>query len=337
MAIIGGGGHSSDDPLYVDTLESLKAALADEVNAYKYIAFPEVYDGPKVIDLRSAGWNPINIESPHIDGRGNEVYIYFNNWTILGLSLIDSEPTNKTFFNGYGDNKTYIYDLIIKNAYILAAESNATMFQCNEGESTITFYRCKFSMCLDSQNYDVIAFQGFANGGYNTERHMDFYQCSFNLNLVTRTTSGITRLYHQNYAYGSFVNCIFSIVASHHRCSTSSNNLLYCRQLQFCKLIGTIEHVEGDQIRLIQCSSSGGTVYNVIDMDVIDYCNRVVTLYIYFEKGTSIIDSSKVVKAPGATNSISINSSSLVQCTTAQMQDQDYLNSIEFICGDTPT
>ena len=338
MAIIGGGGHSADDPLYVDTLESLKEALADGVNAYKYIAFPEVYDAPKVIDLRSAGWNPINIESPHIDGRGNEVHIYFNNWTILGLSLIDSMPANKTFFNGYGNNKTYIYDLIIKNAYILAAEEDATMFECNDGVSDIIFYRCKFSMCLDGQNYNVVAFHGFPNGGYNTDRHMDFYQCSFNLNYVTRTTSRLTRLYYQNYYIGSFVNCIFNVTASHHRCSTTSNYMIgCCKQLQFCKIIGTLAHIDGSQIRILDCNSSGGTVYNVIDMDIIDYTNSNVTLYVNFSKGTNIINSSKVGKDPGASGSLTKDYSSLVECTTAQMRDQDYLNSIEFICGDTPT
>ena len=89
MAILGGGGQSVDDPVYVDTLESLKKVLADE-NLYKYIAFPEVYDGPKVIDFRSAGWNPINIQSPPRNSNRSEVHIYFNNWTILGLSMMDS-------------------------------------------------------------------------------------------------------------------------------------------------------------------------------------------------------------------------------------------------------
>ena len=335
MAILGGGGQSVDDPVYVDTLESLKEVLADEVNLYKYIAFPEVYDGPKVIDLRSAGWNPINIQSPPYKSDRPQVHIHFNNWTILGLSMMDSMSSDKTFFNAY-EIEVYIYDLTIKNAYILAATSDASMFNCSDGNSTaiINFYRCKFSMCIDAQNSGVIAFCGFANGGYHAERRMNFYQCSFNVNYVMGNTGLDSTLYYQNYSIGSFTNCIFNVVASHHRCSTSNRLIGFCKQLQFCKIIGSIEHVDGDQIRILTCSSSGGSVYNVIDMDIIDYRTRDTTLYIEFATGKNIINSSKLSKATGTLNK---TYSHLTECTTAQMQDKDYLNSIEFICGDAPT
>jgi hypothetical protein len=338
MAILGGGGQSVDDPVYVDTLESLKEALADEVNLYKYIAFPEVYDAPKVIDLRSAGWNPINIQSPPYKSDRPQVHIYFNNWTILGLSMMDSMSSDKTFFNAY-EVEVYIYDLIIKNAYILAATSEASMFNCSEGNNTaiINFYRCKFSMCIDAQNNDVTAFHGFANGGYHTERHMNFYQCSFNTNYVMNTTGLRTRLYYQNYGKGSFVNCIFNVVASHHRESSGYSNYLvgYSGQMQFCKIIGSIDHIRGDQIDILSLNREWGSVYNVVDMDITDHTQTSHTyLCIQFERGTNIINSSKLSKAVG---SFSKQYSNLTECTTAQMQDKDYLNSIEFICGDTPT
>lgn len=335
MAILGGGGQSVDDPVYVDTLESLKEALADEVNLYKYIAFPEVYDAPKVIDLRSAGWNPINIVSPYISGSNrNDVYIYFNNWTILGLSMIDSLPADITFFNN--KIRTYIYDLIIKNAYVLAARSEAAMFECGENynlTTTINFYRCKFSMCIDAQNSDVTAFHGFPSGS-GTERHMNFYQCSFNTNYVMNTTGLRTILYYQNYGKGSFVNCIFNITASHHREGSGCNNYLvgYSGQMQFCKIIGSIDHIGGDQIDILSLNRAWGSVYNVIDMDITDHTQNSNTyLCIQFERGINIINSSKLSKAVG---SFSKQYSNLTECTTAQMQDKDYLNSIEFICGD---
>lgn len=247
---------------------------------------------------------------------------------------MDSYPSNITFFN----NRivTYIYDLILKNAYILAAASEAAMFECGNNNNTdiINFYRCKFSMCIDAQNSDVVAFDGFT-GGY-TGSHMNFYQCSFNLNYVVATDHLVSSLYYQNYGEGSFVNCIFNVIASHHRGSSSVNNtaIAYCRKLQFCKIVGSIKHVGGNQIRILECSSSGGSVYNVIDMEITDYCSPNTTIYIYFKNGTSIINSSKVSKAIGT---LYKEYSNLTECTTAQMQDKDYLNSIEFICGDTPT
>ena len=336
MAILGGGGQSVNDPVYVDTLESLKEVLADEVNLYKYIAFPEVYDGPKVIDLRSAGWNPINITAPYISGSNrNDVYIHFNNWTILGLSMMDSLPSDKTFFNNL--IRTYIYDLIIKNAYILGATSEAAMFECANNMNltpVINFYRCKFSMCIDSQSSDVTAFHPFANAG------MNFYQCSFNTNYVINRTDKRAKLYYQNYGMGSFVNCIFNVTASHHREDSGYANYLIgvFSRMQFCKIIGSIEHIGGNQIDILELSNSG-SVYNVIDMDIINHVNGTVYLGIRFGSGTNIINSSKVYNAPetSGTTEISKEYSNLTECTAAQMQDKDYLNSIEFICGDTPT
>lgn len=342
MAILGGGGQSVDDPVYVDTLESLKEVLADEVNLYKYIAFPEVYDGPKVIDLRSAGWNPINITAPYISGSNrNDVYIHFNNWTILGLSMMDSISANITFFNN--KIRTYIYDLIIKNAYVLAATSEAAMFECNDNlnlSPIINFYRCKFSMCIDAQNSDVTAFHGFANAGSSTSRHMNFYQCSFNTNYVINRADRRSRLYYQNYSAGSFVNCIFNVIASHHREDSGYANYLIgvFNRMQFCKIIGSIEHIRGNEIDILELSNSG-SVYNVIDMNIINHVNGTVYLRIRFGSGTNIIDSSKVYNAPEVSDTAEISKeySNLTECTTAQMQDKDYLNSIEFICGDAPT
>lgn len=87
MAILGGDIHDPDNPLTLNTLEDLKSTLLgiQEEGKY-YIAFPEVYDGSKVIDLRAAGWNPISF-SLYYSTDGNKgdlyIYIYFNGWTIL--------------------------------------------------------------------------------------------------------------------------------------------------------------------------------------------------------------------------------------------------------------
>ena len=339
MAILGGGGQSVDDPVYVDTLESLKEVFADSVNLYKYIAFPNVYDGPKVIDFRAAGWNPINIQAPPRNSNRDKVYVYFNNWTILGLSMMDSLSPFKTFINVY-EIEMDIYDLILKNAYILAATSEATLFNCNEGtaDAIINFYRCKFSMCIDAQNSNVTAFHGFVNGGYHIGRHMNFYQCSFNVNYVVNTENFMARLYYQDYRNGSFTNCIFNIVAPHHRGYYNNSYLIaFCKQMQFCKIIGQIDHVSGSMIAVLALNDMGGSVYNVVDMDIIDHVTSSVYLVFQFNRGMNIINSSKVYKVPEASGTLTKNYSNLTECTTAQMQDKDYLNSIEFTCGDTPS
>ena len=67
MAILGGDIRDANNPLTIDTLEDLKSILNNTSyipvagSGSYYIAFPDVYDGPKVIDLRSKGWNPITI------------------------------------------------------------------------------------------------------------------------------------------------------------------------------------------------------------------------------------------------------------------------------------
>lgn len=59
----GGSGTSKDDPIVIDTLEDLAPLMQRSAGGTLHIAFPETYSGPKVIDLRAAGWNP--------DGRLN--------------------------------------------------------------------------------------------------------------------------------------------------------------------------------------------------------------------------------------------------------------------------
>jgi hypothetical protein len=135
---------------------------------------------------------------------------------------------------------------------------------------------------------------------------------------------------------GSFTNCIFNVVASHHREGSGYANYLIGTpsRMQFCKVIGLIEHIGADQIDILELSNRG-SVYNVIDMNIVNHVNGTVYLRIHFGSGTNIINSSKVYNAPEATTAIiSKEYSNLTECTTAQMQDKDYLNSIEFICGD---
>lgn len=39
MAILGGGGYSANDPIYVDTIESFKEVFEDQTNKYTHIEF----------------------------------------------------------------------------------------------------------------------------------------------------------------------------------------------------------------------------------------------------------------------------------------------------------
>ena len=89
----GGSGTSKDDPIIIDTLQDLAPLMQKSAGNILHIAFPETYNGPKVIDLRSAGWNPdgrINIDWTTSDHETIRRYVYFNGWTILGLSIMNS-------------------------------------------------------------------------------------------------------------------------------------------------------------------------------------------------------------------------------------------------------
>lgn len=72
----GGSGTSKDDPIVIDTLQDLAPLMQKSAGSVLHIAFPDVYDGTKVIDFRSAGWNPINIG--YRAALSINRYVYFN-------------------------------------------------------------------------------------------------------------------------------------------------------------------------------------------------------------------------------------------------------------------
>ena len=225
MAILGGGGHSASDPIYVDTIESFKEVFEDQTNKYTHIAFPEVNNAPKVIDLRSRGWNPINIgyRSEWAVNR----YVYCNNWTILGLSIMDSWFWCLSSSNS-SDYKTYVYDLIMKNVYVIAVTSQACCF-CNTSGGIGHFVRCKFSAVLDANNSHVAFAYPFYNayGSGSTGRRIYATQCSFNAEIHTQSNTLYAKVIgspsNPNEHQGDIVNCIFKTNAPFLRFSNNAN------------------------------------------------------------------------------------------------------------------
>jgi hypothetical protein len=338
MAILGGGGHSANDPIYVDTLESLKEVFEDTTNKYTHIAFPEVYDGPKVIDLRSRGWNPINI-GYRSDWSENR-YVYCNNWTILGLSIMDSwfwalsSSSSKT---------TYVYDLIMKNVYVIAITSEACCF-CNTSSGYGHFVRCKFSAVLDANNNHVSFVNQYYNpyGSSSTGRRMYATQCSFNTELHTQGNSLYAKVIgspsNTNEQQGDIINCIFNINAPFLRFTNNSNEqtrtTTYQGRFRFCKWIGS---VKGYQNRIHFIQGGSNSAYNVVDVDFYSYfssSSSTCVICVAFSSGVNIINSDRF---HSVNSTIQTSLSRCTKVTQAQMTDQDYLNSIEFICGNTPS
>ena len=341
MAILGGGGHSANDPIYVDTLESFKEVFEDETNKYTYIAFPEVYDGPKVIDLRARGWNPINI-GYRSEWNANR-YIYFNGWTILGLSIMDSWFFSTAYHSD--TYRTYIYDLIMKNTYILAVTGQACCF-CESGTGVTTFIRCKFSALIDANNSNAgfmwPIFTGVGSG--STGRKFNATQCSFNIELHTQSTGEnctvkvIGNVANSNTHGGTMINCIFYTKSPFYRLTTNQNYgnqaYIYNGIFRFCKWIGNIDlyrrycfFVRGEN----------NSAYNVVDTDFYSRWSSgtsTTILYSAFSSGINLINSDRVHSVASV---IQYSLSHCTKVTQAQMTDQDYLNSIEFICGETPS
>lgn len=338
----GGSGTSKDDPIVIDTLEDLAPLMQKSAGSILHIAFPEVYSGDKVIDLRAAGWNPdgrININWSTDNHETIRRYVYFNGWTILGLSIM-----NSYFFNlvisgsstNASEKQVYIYDLIIKNAYILGGGSEAWLFRSEASYgSRIIFYRCKFSMMLDSQTTSTYAFGYIAD-----EEEFQFFQCSFNIQ-VNSTSKNLKTWIMNDRSRNRWLmrNCIMNIRSTNFRPwdYNADSSLVICANMQFSKIVGDVRCVAGNSAEVPMLYSPTGCFYNVVDMTFRHY-RTDGTVYFGFGSGKNIVNYSNFKYSNGnamAASNVNGNNKSVI--TTAQMLDADYLNSINFIVGDPPS
>lgn len=338
----GGSGTSKDDPIVIDTLADLVPLMQKSAGSVLHIAFPETYSGPKVIDLRAAGWNPdgrLNINWSTDNHETIRRYIYFNGWTILGISIM-----NSFFFNmvisgsssNASEKQVYIYDLIIKNAYILGGVGEAWLFRVQASYGfRLSFYNCKFSMMLDSQVASTYAF-----ALVDDEEEIYFFQCSFNIQLNSSSRSYKTWIMNDWRRYRWVLrNCIMNIRSINFRSwdSDSSQSVVNCANMQFSKIVGDVRCVDGSSTEVAMTNSSTGCYYNVVDMAFRHY-RTDGTVKFNFASGKNIVNYSNCKFSNGnamPTSAITGSNKSVV--TTAQMLDADYLNSISFIVGDPPS
>lgn len=337
----GGSGTSKDDPIVIDTLQDLAPLMQKSAGSILHIAFPETYSGPKVIDLRAAGWNPdgrINIDWTTDEDQTIKRYVYFNGWTILGLSIM-----NSFFFNlvisgttsSASKKQIYFYDLTIKNAYILGGGSEAWLFRSQASYGCrVYFYRCKFSMMLDSQTTSTYAFALSVD-----EEEYYFLQCSFNIQLNSTSNSYKTWIMN-DYKRNIWLmrNCIMNIRSTNFRSWDDINiqSLVNCANMQFSKIVGDIKCTSAiGEVKLLY--SASGCFYNVVDITYRHYRNDGSVCF-NFGSGKNIVNYDNCKYNNGnamPTSAITKYNANLI--TTAQMLDADYLNSINFICGDPPS
>ena len=349
MAILGGDIHDPDNPLTLDTLEDLKNTLLGITTGGEYyIAFPKVYDGPKVIDLRSRGWNPISFSLFYdIDGANGDLYIhiYFNGWTILGLSISD-----QTFFNFRAQSKAndgscymYIYDLTMKNCYFLSSTSDVFAFRHERvlyyGNGRLTFKNCKFSAVLDNQTSSTNKCAEFIYGA-NYASAITIDTCSFNIYFTNSSSSARILIIDaaDTTTDAQLINSIVSLNSKRIMIDQpTSNNLINNMKMRFCKIIGNIKHYDSGPSHLIQIINAKQSVYNVVDLvfrTTRNYGNGV-TMRISFRSGVNIVNTDNIKTADNQTPTIEGDYKTL--CTTAQMIDKDWLNEHFFICGDPPS
>ena len=347
MAILGGDIHDPDNPLTLDTLEDLKTTLLGITTGGKYyIAFPKVYDGPKVIDLRARGWNPISFSlSYSIDGNLGHlyIYIYFNGWTILGLSMSD-----QTFFyfraqseQNDGCAYMYIYDLIMKNCYFLSITSNISAFiheRTNTyGNGRLTFKNCKFSAVLDNQSTDAAT--DFIKAANISTSAITMDTCSFNINFTNSSSSARVLIIDTSNPNTDLllVNSIVSLNSKRIMPRNPDTNRLFDRvKMRFCKITGNIKHYDSGNSYLLVIINANQSVYNVVDLVFRTTKNygSGATVRISFGSGVNIVNTDNIKTADDQTPTIEGEYKTL--CTTAQMIDKDWLNDHFFICGDTP-
>lgn len=330
MAIIGGGGQTADDPIYVDTLESLFQVLAGD---YYYIAFPEVYNGPKVLDYRSRGWITSEEHYALDIGLWNKRYryIYFNNWTILGASVLDTD-----FFYFYISSSEYylrFYDLTIKNMYVLA-NRNETMFLNTGYSGNIEFYNCKFSCTIDAQNNNAYFFAA-NSGGYGQTL---FSNCSFNIEVVNTSVDMRCRVINRG-AYNTIArNCIFKFhsIKWYSPGDSRDDALLSFYSLNFCKVTGHIDIIVGYSSEVSVVRADAYCSYNAVEIGTKTRQNDR-SIGIRIPSGTNVIKSDVHVKSDGVTlNTVNYDSNHSFLANSSQYVDADYLNQHSFLVGTAP-
>ena len=338
MSHISGSGSSASDPYIIDELEDLPPLLQNTNNGINHIAFPEVYDGPKVFDMRSKGWfaNFINmyVQNPGYSVNKN---VYFNGWTILGMSIKDGAfvkfQRDGSSGGGAGNYVLRFYDLIIKNMYIIGITADSFMFRLDASYGVRFFcVRCKISCVLDSQ---------YARTGVfvNTIDEEEFHVTESSLNITfTNTATGdgrrITIINDWHQSRCSFVNTIVSLNSKKWYAPNTdqANSMLRCAKIQFCKFIGDII------VKGVQSAGNGMplitglvySVYNVIDIAVKLEIGSSTALYNDFNGGVHVFDTQHIT----SNASLTINASNCIKCNDAQMIDKDWLNDRFFIVGE---
>ena len=351
MAILGGDIRDANNPLTIDTLEDLKTILTDTSyipsagSGSYYIAFPEVYNAPKVIDLRSKGWNPITINTTEFSPSSPmTINIYFNGWTILGLSMMDN-----TFLNiraGYGGSQTQsistinIYDMIIKNAYVFCLTNDCCLIRYNKGNSngsaSLRLYRCKISAILDAQYY----YNAYCVYNYSRYAYLYINQCSFNLQAANSGDSSrkVRCIYSYEDSYTIMTNCIVSISSKRWICNEKTSFVVAGTQMRFCKVIGDIIGSSTSIYYMSIIQATGQCAYNAVDISYTtnqsyDSSGKVG---ISFGSGVNMVNRSKLKHKTGELIAI-VDGNYRTLCTTEQMIDKDWLNDHYFICGETPS
>lgn len=234
------------------------------------------------------------------------------------------------------EKQIYFYDLTIKNAYILGGGGEAWLFRTEVSYGCrIYFYRCKFSMMLDSQTTSTYAFALTAD-----EEEFYFLQCSFNIQLNSTNVSYKTWIMNDWQRYRWLMrNCIMNIRSNNFRAwgTSDDDSLVNCTNMQFSKIVGDIKCTAGQSTEVKLLFSKSGCFYNVVDIAYRHY-RADGSVCISFGTGMNIVNKDNCKFSNGnamAASAITGGNKSVI--TTEQMLDADYLNSINFIVGDPPS
>ena len=341
MSYLGGSGSSASDPYIIDELEDLPPLINNVNNGINYIAFPEIYDGPKVLDMRSKGWMSGNFLNISVSSGSVNKNVYFNGWTILGMSLMNGNflrfYREGSSGGGAGNFAVRFYDLIVKNMYILGAGSDSFLFKLDASWGVrVDCYRCKFSVILDSQYLRTGLF-------VNTVDEEEFHirNCSFNINFITTSTHYSRRITIINdWRRGRFsiYNTIFSLNSKKYHGGRGGNQdeeFFRCANVRFCKIIGDIIVKElysaGSGMPLI--NGLAGCVYNVIDIALNITSSASFSLINSFDSGVNLFNTEHIT----SNAAFSISASNCVQCNDSQMTDASWLTDHSFLVGTPPS
>lgn len=343
MSYLGGSGSSASDPYIIDELEDLPPLINNVNNGINYIAFPEVYDGPKVLDMRSKGWIRSSFLNISVNSGSVNKNVYFNGWTILGMSFMNCNFL-RFYRQGSGSASNFVvrfYDLIIKNMYILGAESDSFLFRLEASWGVrVECYRCKFSVTLDSQYARTGLFLNVVD-----EEEFIVNRCSINVSFINtnRDSSRIITII-DDYRRGrfSFINNVVSLnsrrwYAPYDGYSWEYQNIFRCASMRFNKIIGNIKmQLIGNDNTVSLIRGVGTSVYNVVDINI--DCTTITsnfTIYNTFESGVNLFNTEHIATADGITASYS--ASNCVQCNDSQMTDTSWLTDHSFLVGTPPS